>query len=116
MDTAANKVLIIGGGVAGLSAACELSLLNVDVDLVEKTDFLGGHGIQFACKATDKCVACGACVVEEKLNNVVQSPKITISPGTTVQKVTKADRFSVTLHRRPEYIDPPKVHRMQNML
>jgi heterodisulfide reductase subunit A len=108
MGKAANKVLIIGGGVAGLSAACELALLNVDVDLVEKTDFLGGHGIQFACKATDKCVACGACVVEEKLTNVVQSPKITISPGTTVQKVTKADRFSALLHRRPEYITPQK--------
>jgi heterodisulfide reductase subunit A len=108
MDTPADKVLIIGGGVAGLSAALELAHLYVGVDLVEKTDFLGGHGIQFACKATDKCVACGACVVEEKLKNVVQNPKINISPGTTVQKVTKADRFTVTLHRRPEYIDPKK--------
>lgn len=108
MDTPADKVLIIGGGVAGLSAALELAHIDVDVDLVEKRDFLGGHGIQFACKATDKCVACGACVVEEKLKNVVQNPKINISPGTTVRKVTKAGRISALLHRRPEYIDPKK--------
>jgi len=108
METPADKVLIIGGGVAGLSAALELAHMDVGVDLVEKTDFLGGHGIQFACKATDKCVACGACVVEEKLKNVVRNPKINILPGTTVQKVIKADRFTVTLHYRPEYIDPQK--------
>ncbi|MBW2603558.1 MAG: CoB--CoM heterodisulfide reductase iron-sulfur subunit A family protein [Deltaproteobacteria bacterium] len=108
MDTPADKVLIIGGGVAGLSAACELALLNVGVDLVEKTDFLGGHGIQFACKATEKCVGCGACVVEEKLKNAVENSQINILLGTTVKDLTKADRFSVTLHRRPEYIDPRK--------
>ena len=108
MDTAGDKVLIIGGGVAGLSAALELAHLNIGVDLAEKTDFLGGHGIQLACKATDACVACGACVVEEKLKNAAQNPKINISPGTTVQQVTKADRFSALLHRRPEYIDPQK--------
>lgn len=108
MDKAAKKVLVIGGGVAGLAAAYELALLNVGVELVEKTDFLGGHGIRFACKATDKCVECGACLVEEKLKNVVQNPKIIVSLGTTLEQVTTFEPFSVTLHRRPAYIDPQK--------
>ena len=108
MDKAAQKVLVIGGGVAGLAAAYELALLNVGVELVEKADFLGGHGIQFACKAAGKCVTCGACVVEEKLEHVVQNPKIKVSLGTTLEHVTTSRPFSVRLHRRSAYIDPQK--------
>ena len=59
----ANKVLVIGGGVAGLTAASELAELDIDVEIVERSDFAGGHAIQYACKATDQCVKCGACMV-----------------------------------------------------
>jgi heterodisulfide reductase subunit A-like polyferredoxin len=62
-----KHVLVIGCGVAGLSAALELSRLNISVELVEKSNFLGGYSIQFSCKDTDKCVKCGACQVEEKV-------------------------------------------------
>lgn len=103
-----KNVLVLGGGVAGLSAALELARLGIGVDLVEKTSFLGGHAIQFSCKATDKCVKCGACVVEEKLEDVVQNPNIRLFLGTHVKKVEKADRFSVTLQRTSEYIAPQK--------
>jgi len=37
-----KNVLIIGGGVAGLSAAVELANLGIHVELVEKSDFHGG--------------------------------------------------------------------------
>lgn len=108
MDKASQRVLVIGGGVAGLSVACELARFNVDVDLVEKTAFLGGHGIQLACKAADKCVACGACMVEEKLKQVVLNPKVRILTKTTLRKVVKSKRFLATLYRDPQFIDPLK--------
>ena len=104
----ANKVLVIGGGVAGLTAASELAELDIDVEIVERSDFAGGHAIQYACKATDQCVKCGACMVEEKLQRVVQHPKINLKTGTRVQKVTRAEDFSVTLLKKPVYIDPDK--------
>ena len=72
----ANKVLVVGGGVAGLTAASELADMDIDVEIVELSDFLGGHAIQYTCKATDQCVKCGACMVEEKLDRAVQHPKI----------------------------------------
>ena len=64
MDNSKKSVTIIGGGVAGLTTAIELSLYSIQVEVIEKSPFLGGHGIQYACKATDQCVKCGACVVE----------------------------------------------------
>ena len=104
----ANKVLVVGGGVAGLTAASELAELDIDVDIVEQSDFAGGHAIQYACKATDQCVKCGACMVEEKLERVVQHPKINMMLGTRVQDVSRSKDFSVTLVKKPFFIDPEK--------
>jgi len=103
-----NKVLIIGSGVAGLSAACELAELDIDVEIVEQSDFAGGHAIQYTCKATDQCVKCGACMVEEKLDRVVNNPKIKVMAGARVQSVSKSDDFSVTVLQKPVFIDPEK--------
>ena len=55
--------MVVGGGVAGLSAALDLAAAGIHVDIVEKTDFLGGHAVQFFCKATEACLNCGACMV-----------------------------------------------------
>ena len=37
------STLVIGGGLAGLTAAVEMSKQGFDVDLVERTEMLGGH-------------------------------------------------------------------------
>ena len=104
----AKKVLVIGGGVAGLTAASELADLDIDVEIVEQSDFPGGHAIQYTCKATDQCVKCGACMVEEKLDRVVHHPKIKMMSGTRVQNISKSEDFSVSLLKKPVFIDPEK--------
>ena len=104
----AHKVLVIGGGVAGLTAASELADLDIDVEIVEQSDFAGGHAIQYTCKAADQCVKCGACMVEKKLDRVVQHPKINVMTGTRVQHVSSAEDFSVALLKGPLFIDPEK--------
>ena len=103
-----KNVLIIGGGVAGLSAALELARLDIAVDLVEKGDFPGGHAIRFACKATDKCVKCGACAAEEKLKDAVRHPNIRLLTGSSVQNIAKNGRFSAVIRKKANYIDPRK--------
>jgi heterodisulfide reductase subunit A len=97
VDTEAKKVLIIGGGIAGLSAARELSRQNIQVDLVEKADFLGGHAIQYACKATDECQQCGACKVEITLKEVVEADNINVHLATQVETLSKNGRIQVKL-------------------
>ena len=62
-----KRVTVIGAGVAGLALAQELAQRQIGVDLVEREPFAGGHAVQLACKATDRCVNCGACMVEERL-------------------------------------------------
>ncbi len=92
-----DKVLVIGGGIAGLSAAFYLAQEGVNVHLVEKNYFLGGVAIGFTCKATDKCQQCGVCIVEETLRDVTQNPNINIYLGTEVKEIKKDKKFKVKL-------------------
>jgi heterodisulfide reductase subunit A2 len=104
-----KNVLIIGGGVAGLSAAVEFANLGIHVDLVEKSDFIGGHAISYACKAIhNTCVKCGACMVEEKLQSAVSHPNIKILTGSQVQNISKNSQFSASIRQEPQYIDREK--------
>jgi len=61
--TTTKRAIVVGGGVAGLCAALDLAGLQIGVDLVEKEPVLGGHAARLSCKATDRCVQCGACLV-----------------------------------------------------
>ncbi|MBA4369658.1 MAG: 4Fe-4S ferredoxin [Desulfobacterium sp.] len=91
-----KKVLIIGGGVAGLSAAIELAKLDVKVVLIEKEKTVGGYARQFTCKATDECVKCGACIVEGKIDEAVSHPNITICAGVCLTEIVQHDRFVIS--------------------
>ena len=99
MSTENKKITVIGGGIAGLTSAWELSKSGAQVDLVEKTCFLGGHAIGFCCKATDECVQCGACSVEDMLKKVVEEPNITVHLLTEVESVSKNGKFSIKLKK-----------------
>jgi len=104
-----KNVLIIGGGVAGLSAAVELADLDIQVELIEKSNFLGGHAIGYTCKAINNtCVKCGACMVEEKLQSAVFHPNIKILTGSQVQNISKNHPFSASIQQEPLVVDREK--------
>jgi len=50
-DRATSRVIVIGAGYSGLSAACELRRLGHDVLVLEKNDYVGGRAHQFEVKA-----------------------------------------------------------------
>jgi heterodisulfide reductase subunit A len=103
-----KTVVVIGSGVAGLSAALELAQFDISVEIIEKSDFAGGHAIRFACKATDQCVKCGACIVEEKLDQAMRNSRIRILTGSRIESISKTERYAIGLSRKPEYIDAQK--------
>jgi heterodisulfide reductase subunit A len=103
-----KNVLVIGGGIAGMTAAWELAEAGVKVHLVEKSGFLGGHAIQYTCKAAAECLQCGACSVEKMLKNVVESEHISIHLSTEVETIQKKGGYAVTLKKSAAFIDPTK--------
>jgi heterodisulfide reductase subunit A len=97
VNLAQKQVLIVGGGVAGLSAAAGLARLDCRVSLVEKGPRLGGHAARLACKAAPDCVRCGACAVEERLQGVLGESRITVHTGARLLACSGPPPCSVTL-------------------
>ncbi len=78
MSDSQKSVLILGGGVAGLSAARTMYERGVAVNLVEKDDHLGGKAMNWACMATKTCENCGACLTAELVDQVSHQANTTI--------------------------------------
>ncbi len=95
MNVARKHVAVIGGGVAGLTAAVALADRGIQVSLFEKAPVLGGHAAQLACKATDRCVKCGACMVQDKLQRASGRSNVNIYTTATVDAVSERSPFSV---------------------
>lgn len=92
-----KNALVVGGGVAGLSAALEMARMDVDVLLVEKKPVLGGHAAQYTCKAVEQCVKCGACMVEDKLSQVMRHPGVETLTGSRIESITGGAPYQVKI-------------------
>ena len=101
-----KHVTVIGGGVAGLSTALNLAESGIEVAVIERSVFMGGHAANFTCKATDACVKCGACVVETLLGKAVRHKYIHLETACRVERVQAADRVTLAVNRHPTFIDP----------
>jgi heterodisulfide reductase subunit A2 len=85
-----NKdVVIIGGGVGGISSAVELAQLGIECLLIEKTAALGGHAASLCCKATETCQRCGACLVEDLIQQAGSSIHVSTMLNTVVSHAQK---------------------------
>jgi heterodisulfide reductase subunit A len=94
-----EKVLIVGGGVAGMSAALQLADMGFRSRIIEAAPFLGGHAVQYSCKATDRCVKCGACMVEERLHRTLSSAAVEVWTDSRVQRVSRNQDFELVVRR-----------------
>ena len=109
-DPTRKKVLIIGGGIAGLSCAGHLSKLGLSVIIAEKKHFVGGQALNFFCKATDTCQKCNYCLVEERLSEIVLDPRIKILTRARLEQAEPLSEgsYAVSIRQRPEYVDPSR--------
>lgn len=109
MGTAERKVAIIGGGIAGVTAARDLSKLGISSILVERAPFLGGHAVQYACKAAPSCQHCSACEVERALSEVASDEHVEVTTRSKLAGVHRSNgSYEVTIERTPARIDPAR--------
>ncbi|MEW5910965.1 MAG: FAD-dependent oxidoreductase [Thermodesulfobacteriota bacterium] len=87
-----TPVLILGGGVAGLAAAVDLSRRGLSCVLAEREPVLGGRARDFCCKAVAACARCGACRLADLLAEASVRPQITIYTSALATTAQPRDR------------------------
>jgi quinone-modifying oxidoreductase subunit QmoA len=104
-DTAGNgAVLVVGGGISGLTAALEAAEVGNDVFLVEKNSYFGGRVAQLNQYFPKLCPP--TCGLEINFKRIKDNRKIRTYSLTTVKSVTGGPgNFEVQLETAPRYIN-----------
>lgn len=114
MGTGGKKhVVILGSGITGLTAAEKLARWQIGVSVIEKSAHLGGHAVQYTCKATDQCVKCGACLVQQQLQRTTQLPGITFYTGADVREILSGENHPHTINLLTHDSDKQRVQSLK---
>ena len=98
------NTLIVGGGIAGITAALELANAGNHVYLVEREPSIGGHMAQL--DKTFPTLDCSACILTPKMVDVGQHPNITLLTYSEVEEVDgHLGQFNVTVRKKARYVD-----------
>jgi heterodisulfide reductase subunit A len=96
-----HRAVVIGGGVSGMSAAMALGNMGYEVDLVEKSDRLGGllNDLNLILPAKEP----PANLVDDLTNRLTENPKVTIYTQSLVKKTEGyVGNYNVTLETSGE--------------
>ncbi len=106
MSTGAQQrspILIIGGGIAGISAAIEAAEAGCQVVLVEREPHLGGRVAQMHQYFPKLCPP--ACGMEINLRRLRSSPRITVHTSATVEAVTGGPgHYRARVRQAPRFV------------
>ncbi len=96
--------LVIGGGIAGISAAIDLANAGFKVYLVEKEPTIGGKMARW--DKTFPTLDCASCILTPRMAEAGSHPNIELITMAEVERVDGfVGNFEVTVRQRPRYVD-----------
>jgi heterodisulfide reductase subunit A len=99
-----KRAMVIGGGIAGISASIDLGNGGYEVVLVEKLPSIGGRMLQLS--ETFPTLDCAQCTLTPKTVETGQHPRIKLLTYSEVDEVQgKAGDFTVKIRRKAAYVD-----------
>ncbi len=103
MNPDAKPILVIGGGLAGITAALEAAEVGYRTILVEKEAYLGGRVIRTYRYFPKMCPP--TCGFEINVRRLRRNPRITVHTLATVEEISgRAGKFKVKIKIRPRYV------------
>ncbi|MFO7694670.1 MAG: FAD-dependent oxidoreductase [Vicinamibacterales bacterium] len=101
------NVLVVGAGIAGISAALTLASAGKQVYLVEREPSIGGHMAHF--DKTFPTLDCAACILTPKMTQVGKHKNIHLMAYSEVEEVSGfIGNFTVKVRRKASYVDTDK--------
>jgi heterodisulfide reductase subunit A2 len=99
-----KKVLVVGGGIAGIESALQMADAGFEVYLVERESSIGGHMASF--DKTFPTLDCAACILTPKMVSVGKHPNIHLISWAEVENVEGfVGNFKVKIRKKPRYVD-----------
>jgi quinone-modifying oxidoreductase subunit QmoA len=103
MDSNTKPILVIGGGIAGMTAAVEAAEVGYGVILVEQEAYLGGRIIQMNRYFPKMCPP--TCGFEINVRRLRQNPRITVHTLATVEQISgEIGDFKAHIRIKPRYV------------
>jgi heterodisulfide reductase subunit A len=100
-----KRVLVIGGGIAGIQAALDIADSGYEVIMVEKRPSIGGHMIQLS--ETFPTLDCSQCILTPKMVQLSKHKNIKLYVNSKVESVNGyIGNFNVRIKRKALYVDP----------
>ena len=102
-----KRALVIGGGIAGISAALDLADKGFETYLVEKEPSIGGRMAQL--DKTFPTMDCSICILAPKMVDVGKHPNIKLLTYSEVKEVSGyIGNFKVKVEKKPRYVIPER--------
>jgi quinone-modifying oxidoreductase subunit QmoA len=99
-----GSIMVVGGGISGLTTALEAAEVGYEVFLVEKNPYLGGRVAQLNQYFPKLCPP--SCGLEINFRRIKDNPRIKVLTMAEVEKVEGAPgNYSVAIKIRPRYVN-----------
>ncbi len=108
LETISKKILVMGGGISGLTAAIEAADAGYEVTIVEKESSLGGYAAKMRKQVpvSSPFTELESPFIQEKIKAVESHPKIEVKTDTVVARIAgEPGDFTVTFKKPGESIE-----------
>jgi len=106
-EKGSREILIIGGGIAGITAALELGYLGYKVHLVERKPSIGGNMAKLT--KVFPTLDCAQCILTPRMAEVGRNTNVNLYTYAEVQKVSgRPGNYDVKVRMKPRGVDVQK--------
>jgi heterodisulfide reductase subunit A len=106
-EKGSREILIIGGGISGITAALELGYLGYKVHLVERKPSIGGNMAKLT--KVFPTLDCAQCILTPRMAEVGRNTNVTLYTYAQVQEVSgRPGNYDVKVFMKPRGVDVQK--------
>jgi heterodisulfide reductase subunit A len=106
-EKSSREILIIGGGIAGITAALELGYLGFKVHVIERKPSIGGNMAKLT--KVFPTLDCAQCILTPRMAEVGRNPNVNLLTYAEVQDISgRPGNYTVKVFMKPRGVDLEK--------